>query len=83
MIFGGGLRSLLPFSTCVKFKFMAPTVFPEKDFSRILSDVNGYGHVFLDRIRELNWHDLVFDNSNGDVFYYPAIVKKILFGHRC
>jgi len=61
---------------------MTPTVFPEKDFSNILSDVNGYGYVFLDRIREHNWYDLVYDNSNGDAFYCPDIVKKILFGHR-
>jgi len=29
---------------------MAPSIFAEKDFARILNDVNGYGHIFLDRI---------------------------------
>jgi len=42
---------------------MAPTIFAEKDFSRILSDVNGYGHMLLDKIREWNWFTLVYDNS--------------------
>jgi len=27
---------------------MAPQIFPEKDFGRILIDNNGYGHVFLE-----------------------------------
>ena len=49
MYSGGGLRIPIFFS---EFQFMAPTIFTEKDFSRILSDVNGHGHVFLDRIRE-------------------------------
>ena len=38
---------------------MAQTIFAEKDFSRILNNVNGYGIVILDRIRE----------SNGTVLY--------------
>ena len=54
---------------------MALTIFTEKDFSRILSDVNGYGHVFLDRIREWNWFTLVYDNSEYEVYYYPELVK--------
>jgi len=32
---------------------MAPTIFSKLDFSRILNDVQGYGTVFLDRIREI------------------------------
>ena len=35
-----------------EFQYMALTIFAEKDFSMILSDINGYGHVFLDRTRE-------------------------------
>ena len=42
---------------------MAPSILVEKDFSRILTDMNGYGHVCLDRIRERNWYGLVYDNS--------------------
>ena len=38
---------------------MAQTIFAEKDFSRILNNVNGYGIVILDRIRE----------SNGTILY--------------
>ena len=38
--------------------------------------MNGYGHVFLDRIRERNWYDLVYDNSEFDAYYYPELVKK-------
>jgi len=41
---GGGMQISILSS---KFQYMAPTIFAEKDFSRILSDINGYGHVFL------------------------------------
>ena len=54
---------------------MAPTIFAEKDFSRILSDINGYGLVFLDRIREWNWFTLVYDNSEYEAYYCPPLVK--------
>ena len=47
----GGLNSLiLFFYIFFKIKFMALSIFAEKDFSRILNDVNGYGLVFLDRL---------------------------------
>ena len=59
---------------------MAPTIFPEKDFTRTYRHVNGYGHVFLNRIREHNWYELVYDNNNEDVFYYPGIVNKFYSG---
>ena len=35
------------------------------------------GHVFLDRIRERHWFELVYDNTDVDVFYCPDLVKKI------
>jgi len=55
---------------------MAPSIFAEKDFSRILTDTNGYDHVFLDSIRERNWYGLVYDNFELDAYYYPGLVKK-------
>ena len=55
---------------------MVPSIFVEKDFSRILTDTNGYDHVFLDRIREKNWYGLAYDNSEFDAYYCPEIVKK-------
>ena len=54
---------------------MAPSIFAEKDFSKIVNDVNGYGYVFLDSIRERHWYDLVYDNSESDAFYCPDLVK--------
>ena len=54
---------------------MAPTIFAEKDFSRIFSDINGYGHVFLNRIRVWNWFILVYDNSEYEAYYCLALVK--------
>ena len=54
---------------------MAPIVFAEKDFSRLLSDVHGYGHIFLERIREWNWYALVYDNSEFEAYYCPELVK--------
>ena len=59
---------------------MAPSIFTKNDFSCIFNSVNGYGHVFLDRIRERNWYELIYDNTNIDVFYYPELVKKIYLG---
>jgi len=44
----------------------------EKDFSRILSDINGYGQVFLNTIREWNWF---YDNLEYEAYYCPAFVK--------
>jgi len=57
---------------------MAPLFFAEKDFSRIFTDVNEYGHVFLDRIRERNWYTLLFDNSEFEACYCPELVKKFI-----
>ena len=54
---------------------MAPSIFAEKDFSRIFSDVNGYGHITLDRIRERNWYALVYDNSDHEAYNCPKLVK--------
>ena len=36
--------------------------------------------MFLDKIRERNWYELVYDNSNEDVFYYPVIINKFYLG---
>ena len=55
---------------------MAPSIFAEIFFSRIFTDTNGYGHVFLDRTRERNWYGLVYDNSEFDAYYCPELVKK-------
>jgi len=49
---------------------MVPTIFVEF-FSKILMDVNGYGTIFINRIRERHWYGLVSDNEDGDAFYYP------------
>jgi len=59
---------------------MAPTIFLEKDFSRILNDIQGYEIVFLDRIRERQWYGLVYENSDGDTFYCPDLVRKFYLG---
>jgi len=56
---------------------MTPSIFAEKDFSRILSDVNGYRHVFLYRIRERNWYALFYDNSEYEAYYCPELVKMV------
>ena len=53
---------------------MAPMLFAEKDFSKILCDPNGYGHLFIDRIRAWDWYALVYDNSDNDTFYCPDLV---------
>jgi len=54
---------------------MAPFIFAEKDFSRFFSNVNSYGHIFLDRIREWNWYVLVYDNSDQEAYHCPELVK--------
>ena len=55
---------------------MAPSIFTEKDFSRILTNRNEYGHVFFDRIKERNWYGHVHDNSEFDAYNCPEPVKK-------
>ena len=50
---------------------MAPTLFSEKFFSRILMDVNRYGTVFMDHIRDRHLYGLVYNNEDGDAFYCP------------
>ena len=59
---------------------MAPTIFLEKDFSRIFADVQGYGTVFLDQIREQQWYGLVYDNTTLDAYYCPDLVKQFYVG---
>ena len=54
---------------------MIPSIFTEKDFARIFSDINGYDHIFLDRIREWNWYALVYDNSDHEAYHCPELVK--------
>ena len=54
---------------------MAPSIFARKDFARIFSDINGYGYIFLDRIREWNWYALVYDNSYHEAYHCPKLVK--------
>ena len=54
---------------------MAPQIFAEKDFGQILIDPNGYGHVFLERIRARNWYNLIYDRSETESFYCPELVK--------
>ena len=41
-------------------------------------DFNGYGIVFMDRIRERRWYGLVYDNEDGDAFYFPYLVTQLL-----
>ena len=55
---------------------MAPTIFAEKNFSRILADVNGYVTVFIDCIRERHWCGLVYDNVDSDAFNCPELVTQ-------
>ena len=59
---------------------MAPTIFPKKDFFRTFNDVQGYGNVFLNQLRERQWYGLVYDNTNLDAYYCPDLVKKIYLG---
>jgi len=37
--------------------------------------MNGYRHVFLDRIREWNWFTLIYYNSEYEAYYCPKLVK--------
>jgi len=55
---------------------MALSIFLEKNFSRILNDLNGYGHVFVDHIGERWWYRLVYDNTDVDVFYCSDLARK-------
>ena len=57
---------------------MAPNLFAEKDFSKIFCDHNGYGHIFIDRIRAWDWYTLVYDNTDNDAFYCPELVTSFL-----
>jgi len=59
---------------------MAPSIFAEKDFARLFSDIHGYGHIFLNRIREWNWYTLVYDNSDHEAYYCPELVK-LFYAH--
>ena len=53
---------------------MAPTIFAEKNFSMILTDVNGYRTIFIDCIRERHWYELAYDNVDSDAFYCLDLV---------
>ena len=55
---------------------MALNLFAEKDYSKILCDTNGYGHIFIDRIRAWDWYSLVYDNTDNDAFYCPDLVTS-------
>ena len=55
---------------------MAPTIFAEKHFFRILTVVNGYRIVFIDRIRKGQRYGLVYDNADSDAFYCPDLVTQ-------
>ena len=55
---------------------MEPTICAEKKISRILTDVNGYGTIFVDRIRERHWYRLVYDKDESDAFYCPDVVAQ-------
>jgi len=68
---------------CSYFQFLeslALTIFAEKEFSRIFTDVNQYSYAFIDRIRERNWYTLVNDNTNLDLFYCLEPVKRFYMG---
>ena len=52
---------------------MAPSIFTEKDFARLFSDIHGYDHIFLDRIREWNWYALVYDNFEHEGTIAPTL----------
>jgi len=53
---------------------MAPSLFVERDFSVLLNDIGGYGHIFVDRIRAWNWYSLVYSHNDHDAYYCPDIV---------
>jgi len=54
---------------------MAPNLFVERDFSKILNDNGGYGLIFVDRLRAWNWYSLVYDNNENDAYYCPELVN--------
>ena len=70
------MQLFFPFLVFNSMHLMAPTIFVEKDFSRILTDVNQCDHVFIDRIRERNFYTLVYDNTDFNSFYCPDLVKQ-------
>ena len=49
-------------------------IFLEKDFLQIFSDIHGFGIVFLDWIRERQWHGLVYCNTDLDAYYCPNFI---------
>ena len=53
---------------------MAPNLYVERDFSILLNDSRGYGHIFVDRIHAWNWYSLVYDNNEHDAYYCPDLV---------
>ena len=55
---------------------MAPMIFAEKDFSRILNNIYEYRTIFLEQIRKRQWYGLVYDNTDLDAYYCPKLVKK-------
>jgi len=59
---------------------MAPSIFAEKDFARLFSDIHGYDHIFLDRLREWNWYTLVYNNFDYEAYYCPELVK-LFYAH--
>ena len=67
-VLGRVLQFLLLYSHCFNsVHFIGQLIYPKKDFSRIINDVNGYGHIFFDRIKERHWHELLYDNTDDDV----------------
>ena len=53
---------------------MASSIFPEKDFSRILNDLNGYGHIFGDRLGKKGGI-VLFMITDVDMFYCLDLVR--------
>jgi len=49
-------------------------LFVERDFSKLLNDQGGYGHIFVDLIHAWNWYSLVYDNNDNDAYYCPDLV---------
>ena len=49
------------FPLLTNFSSMAPTIFAKKNFTRIFIDVNDFGIIFLDGIRERNWFGLAYE----------------------
>jgi len=48
---------------------MALVIFAEKDFSRIINYIHGYGTIFLDHIKKRQWFGLVYNNTDLDAYY--------------